>query len=362
METIFRTVDRPESQTASKKKPVIIKWKDTKLLRNQSVNTAVNDIFESSKSMGFLKINLIGASSSGKSVLSSVLVHQIHERDPSFEVHFLKDEDLIDFRGTIEKLSKSNQLLCFDDLSGLVSKFGRTALDKLEAEITTVRHINDNEDRKIIMLLNFHAQKKLSKFLRISNFTFYTDCQNEEIGYLEELLGKQQKQKILQFARLRAQSRMYHKFSFPLSGKNHFTYKDSNPFRLILYNNGIFTNFLVSPQLSWILEGKHCPVCQPPKKSEETYKNFEMFIDDYKRKFTKGIAKRAVETTLLRHGVNVQPKRVMQAEAYIARFIKEKKVNLEELAEHFGLEERKTKLFPDKQPDFKLPIKEVDDT
>jgi ABC-type oligopeptide transport system ATPase subunit len=349
MVTTERIIPRPESKK-KKNKPVIIKWKNIPFLRSQSVNAAVNDIYESSLSMGFIKVNLIGASSSGKSTLAEVLCHQLHEIDPTFEVHFLQDSDLINFRETIQNLSKNNQILAFDDLSGLVAKFGKTALERLEAQITTIRHINQNEDRRIIMLLNFHAQKKLSKFLRISNFTFYTDCQNEEINYLEELLGKNQKSKILQFVKLRSQSRMYHKFSFQLSRGNHFTYKDGDPFRILLYNNSISTRFIVSPQLSWILDGKVCQKCHPSEKTQETKINLENFRNDFSKKFGKGIAKRAIELKLLRHGWYTQPKRVQQAEKYIEQFFAARKINLEELAELYGLKERKTSLFPDKQP------------
>jgi len=302
--------------------------------------------------MDFIKINLIGASGSGKTTLAEVICHQLHMRDPTFEVNFLQDSDLIDFRATIQNLSKNNQILAFDDLSGLVAKFGKTALELLEAEITTIRHIDQNEDRKIIMLLNFHAQKKLSKFLRISNFTFYTDCQNEEVNYLEELLGKGQKQKIIQFAKLRSQSRMYHKFTFQLSRGNSFTYKDGDPFRILLYNNGISTRFVASPQLSWILNGEVCQKCKPSAKTEETKVNLETFRDDFSKKFGKGIAKRAIELKLLRQGFYVQPKRVMQAEKYIEQFFNARKINLEELAELYGLKERITRLQPDKQPKF----------
>lgn len=284
--------------------------------------------------------------------MAKVICHQLHKRDPTFEVHHLQDTDLIDFKATIQNLSKSNQILAFDDLSGLSAKFGKSALEKLEAEITTIRHIDQNEDRKIIMLLSFHAQKKLSKFLRISNFTFYTDCQNEEIGYLEELLGKSQKPKILQFAKLRSQSRMYHKFSFQLSRGNSFTYKDGDPFRVLLYNNGITTRFIVSPQLTWILDGEICQKCTPSEKTEESKINLEQFKADFSKKFGVGIAKRAVELKLLRQGFYVQPKRVMQAEKYIEQFFAVKKINLEELAIMYGLEERVTRLQPDKQPEF----------
>ena len=350
------TVTRVTPRTSSRKKtkPVVIKWNGTKFLRNQSINACLDEIFETSKSMGFVKINLIGASSSGKTVLGSVLAHQLHCVDPTFEVHHFEDKDLIDFKSTIQNLSKSNQILIFDDLSGLVANFGKQALDKLKSELTTVRHIDGNEDRKIIMILNFHSQKILDKFIRISNFTFYTDCQLEEIGYLEELLGKQNSQKINQFAKLRSQSRMYHTFSFPLSKSkgDYFTYKDGNPFRVILYNNGLSTRFVVSPMLKWILDGKLCQVCKPEEPSIKSKVNLDQFKTDIDKKFTKGIAKRAIELRLLRNGFYTQPKRVQQCEKYISRFFEHKEINLEELAEAYGLKEHTTKLFPDKIPEF----------
>ncbi len=350
-----RKLERSKSSTKPQK-PTVIPWGNAKLLRSQSINTCVRDIFETSKSMGFVKINLIGASSSGKTVLGDVLAHQLHTLDPTFEVHHFKDSDLIDFKKTIQNLSTNNQILIFDDLSGLVATYGKPALDTLRSEITTIRHIGEsNQDRRIIMILNFHAQKMLDKFLRISNFSFYTDCQLEEIGYLEELLGKQQKYKIQHFAKLRSQSRMYHKFSFVLGKKDTFTYKDGDPFRVILYNNGLSTRFVVSPQLKWILndggrtEGKTCEICYPVDKNEETKMNLEEFLEDYKRKFgSGGTAKKAVELKLRQRGYFTQPKRVMQAEKYIDQFFDEKKINLEELAKAFKLEERNTKLFPDK--------------
>ncbi len=357
-----RKVARVESNT-KKQKPTVIPWNTTKLIRSQSINTCVRDIFETSKSMGFVKINLIGASSSGKTVLGDVLAHQLHTLDPTFEVHHLKDSDLIDFKKTIQNLSSNNQILIFDDLSGLVANYGKGALETLRSEITTVRHIGESDgdgsfkqDRRIVMILNFHAQKMLDKFLRISNFTFYTDCQLEEIGYLEELLGKQHKYKIQHFAKLRSQSRMYHKFTFMLGKKEPFTYKDGDPFRVLLYNNGLSTRFVVSPQLSWILnkggqeEGNTCEVCFPADKSEKTKMNLEEFVHDFSKKFSKGVAKKAVELKLRQRGYYTQTQRVMQAERYIDLFFDEKQINLEELATVYGLEERRVKLNASKRP------------
>jgi uncharacterized FlgJ-related protein len=107
--------------------------------------------------------------------------------------------------------------------------------------------------------------------------------------------------------------------------------------------------------LEWILDGKECSTCKPAIQSAETKFNLDLFMVDYCKKFTKGIAKRAVELKLLQEGINTQPKRVLQAREYIEQYLREKKINLQELADAFNLKERATKLFPDKQPNFEEP-------
>ncbi len=72
MTVITRIIERKESKASKTGKPVVIKWQDADMIRSQSINACVNEIYESSKSMGFLKVNLIGASSSGKSKLAGV--------------------------------------------------------------------------------------------------------------------------------------------------------------------------------------------------------------------------------------------------------------------------------------------------
>jgi len=353
-----RKIERSES-TTKKKKPTIINWNDAKLLRSHSITECSKEILRASQKRGFVKVNLIGASSSGKTNLGDVLAHQLHELDETFEVNKFKDFDLIDFKKTIERLSKNNQILIFDDLSGLVANYGKQALEKLKSEITTIRHIGEtNQDRRIVMILNFHAQKMLDKSIRISNFTFYTECQLEEIGYLEELLGKKYKYQIAEFAKKKSQSTTSEegKFSFTLSKGNAFTYKDSEPFRLMLYNNGSTTRFIVAPKLSWIITNggenpeNSCEICFPADKSAETKMNLEQFVEDFSFKFNKGVAKKAVELKLRQRGYYAQSKRVAQAERYIELFFDEKKINLEELAMAYGLEEKKTRLDTTKLP------------
>jgi len=192
----------------------------------------------------------------------------------------------------------------------------------------------------------------LDKQIRISNFAFYTDCQLEEIDYLIDLLGKQDSQKIKYFQKLKAQAALKHKFTYRLGNRHSFTYKDGEPFQAMLYNNGLRTSHVVSPLLSWILGDEICHTCKPAIESASTKINLEQFVNDYSKKFTKGVAKRAVELELLELGMNTQPKRVLQARKYIKQYFARKQINIDELAEAYNLKETKSLIHPDKQPVF----------
>ncbi len=353
METIIRMVERQPSSTSQKDKPTIIKWKGIPMVRGHSINACVDEILQFNKRRQFLKINIIGQSGTGKTSLMELLSHQLHSAsDVPYEVKFFKDDQLANFRATVQGLSNSNQILCFDDLSGLVENHGKAALQRLKSEITTVRHINDQEDRKIIMMLSFHSQKMLDKQIRISNFAFYTDCELEEIDYLIDLLGKQNTQKIKYFQKLKVQAGLKNKFTYRLGNRHLFTYKDGEPFQAMLYNNGIRTSDVVFPLLKWVIGDEICHTCKPAIESASTKINLEQFVNDYSKKFTKGLAKRAVELKLLELGMNTQPKRVQQAKKYIDRFLSRKQINIDELAEAYNLKEVKTLIPRVKQPEF----------
>lgn len=351
MEIVY--LEPPERLKRNKKIPVIIKWgkwndKPSPMVRNHSIRACVHEILQFSSRLGMVRINIIGASGSGKTSLAETISHLCHTMsDIPYEVKFMKKEDLIDFTATIKGLSSNNQILVFDDLSWMSADFNKKQIEKLKSEITTVRHIDNNTDRKMIVIFNTHSQKVMEKFLRIANFTFYSSCSSEEVTYLLEMLGKKYHQKIDLFRRLRIQAMGQGRFSFPLGKNNSFTYKAFQPHLPYLFSNGDFVRFVVSPLRSWIQTD--CVTCDPV--IESTKENIEDFVSDYSSKFTKNIAKRAVELELLQRGITVQPKRVQQAQKYINQFIAQKKINLFELAEKFGLEERTTKLFPDKKPE-----------
>ena len=353
METVY--LEPLERSSKKGKIPVIIEWgkwndKPNKMIRNHSIRSCVKEILATSSRLGMVRINIIGASGTGKTSMAETISHLCHKMsDIPYDVKFMKKADLVDFTATIKSLSSNNQILVFDDLSWMDADFNKTQIMKLKSEITTVRHIDEHEDRKMIVIFNTHAQKVMDKFLRFANFTFYSSCSPEEVGYLTEILGKKYSPKIDLFRRLRIQATGQGRFSFALGKHNSFTYKAFEPFLPYLFHNGDFCRFVVSPLRTWI--DKDCQICE--KVTEETKVNIEEFVNDYTKKFSKGNAKKAVELILLKHGIATQPKRVLQAQKYIERYLALKKINLNELAEQFGLEEKTTKLFPDKQPEVK---------
>ncbi len=353
MDTIL--LESNESKNRKKKIPTLINWgkmksgKPAVMIRNHSIRSTVHEILQFSSRLGMVRVNIVGASGTGKSSLAEVICHLVHSMsDIPYEVKFLKKEDLLDFTKTIESLSSKNYCLVFDDLSYLESEYGKKAIDKVQAALTTIRHIGEtNSDRKMIVITNFHAMRALSKFLRIANFTYYSSCSSEEVEYLEKDLGKKYHQKIELFRRLRIQAMGQGRFSFALGKKGSHTYTAFDPWLPYLFSNGDNARFVCSPLRSWIQA--ECQTCE--KVVESTKVNIEEFANDYKKKFGVNNAKRAVELKLISQGIITMPKRVQQAQKFIEQFLSVKKINLEELAEKFGLEERTTKLFPDKQPE-----------
>jgi len=351
-----RVIASPASRTSKSGKPVVVRWKGCPMIRGHSIRAAVDQIVRTSTRLGFTKVNIIGASGSGKTSLAQMIAHLCHSMAKiPYSVRYFTQEELTHFTETIKTLSTNNQILLFDDLSWMNATIGKKKIEEIKSQITTIRHIDSsngdsNEDRKIIMIQMFHAQKSLDKFLRTANFTFYSSCSQEEIDYLQDLLGIRYAKKIEQFKKLRIQSNSFGKFSFALGRKEGFTYKSMEPFLPYLFTDGDSTRFVVAPLRSWVQP--ICQTCAHADKSEATKLNLDNFVNDYTTKFSQNNAKQAVRIKLFQQGLNTYPKRIMQAMAYIERYLSKKQINLDELALAFGLNPKETKLFPDKQPVF----------
>ena len=116
MPVITKIIQRTEAKSKSDA-PVVITWKGVPMVRNHSIRSAVHEIVQTSSRLGFVKVNIVGASGSGKSSLAETIAHLCHEMaEIPYEVKFMKKEDLVDFHATIKGLSANHQILVFDDL------------------------------------------------------------------------------------------------------------------------------------------------------------------------------------------------------------------------------------------------------
>jgi len=330
--------------------PVIIKWKGIPMVRSHSINAVAHEIITMSNNQDLISINVIGKQSTGKTELCRTLAHLIHTHSKfPYNISYFGKKEILDLENTVKKFTPTNQLILFDDLSFLGANANKKQIDTIQAVLSVIRHLEGGQDVRIIIFKIFHYTKSISPFLRANDMTFLSSVDDNEIKNLEDLLGKRYSQKIQMLKKLRTQVILGNDFVFPIGKKGTLSYKPKKPFLPFLYTNGISLRFIVSPLRSWV--EPFCQKCSPSEQTNETKLNLEDFVNDFSKKFGKGVAKRAVELKLLQSGINTQPKRVLQAQKYIDQFLSKKEINIEELSIAYNLKPRETKLFPDKQPE-----------
>ena len=352
MPVIERIIKRPDSSANKTGIPVVIRWKGVKMIRSHSINAVAHEIITMSENQDLISINVIGKQSTGKTELCRTLAHLTHTHSKfPYKISYFGKEEILNLENTVKELTPTNHILIFDDLSFLGANASKKQIDTIQSVLAVIRHLEGGQDVRIILFKIFHYTKSIPPFLRQNDMTFLSSVDDNEEKNLIDLLGKKNIQKIQLLKKLRTQVILGQDFVFSIGKRGSLLYQSKKPFLPFLYTNGISLRFIVSPLRSWI--EPFCQKCSPAKQTTETKSNLEGFVNDFSRKFTKRIAKRAVELKLLQSGINTQPKRVLQAQKYIDQFLNKKEINIEELSIAYNLKPRKTKLFPDKQPEIK---------
>lgn len=348
---IERIIKRPDS-SVNKGIPVVIKWKGVKMIRGHSVNAVAHEIITMSENQDLISINVIGKQSTGKTELCRTLTHLVHESSKyPYSISYFGKKEILDLENTVRGLTPTNHIIIFDDLSFLGANATKKQIDIIQSVLSVIRHLEGGQDVRIILFKIFHYTKSIPPFLRQNDMTFLSSVDDNEEKNLEDLLGKKNMQKIQLLKKVRNQVLLGQDFVFPIGRRNSLSYQPKNPFLPFLYTNGISLRFIVSPLRTWI--EPFCQKCSPAKQTDESKVNLEDFVNDFSKKFGKFVAKRAVELKLLQSGINTQPKRVLQAQKYIDQFLAKKEINIEDLSLAYNLTPRRTKLFPDKQPEIK---------
>ena len=361
---IERVVEIKNTSAITDRLPPVITWKNEKMIRNHSIRATVHEILKMSLILDVVKINICGNPSTGKTTAASVICHLVHQMSPQvgnipYAIKFLTKDDLFNLKETLTKLPNTNHVIVFEDVSFLESLQGRKKMEEVKQAFTEIRHLKDENgiergSVKMIVIFNFHYLRGLTKYLRSSEFSYYTSIGSEEMDNMESVVGKKYKYLLEDFKRIWQQAYTKGRFVYRL-GKKNFVYPMRQPFAPLLFWNNQSLRFIVSPKRSWI--EPICNICSETPFSKETEQNLEDFMKDIESKHTIGTARSALKIRLLQAGINTYSKRTTQAMRFIDQYLTKAEINLEDLALKFGLTPTKTVLPKSKQPEInKQPL------
>ena len=341
---IKRIVETKEVQTYDHR-PTIIKWKTQSMIRNHSLRITVQQIIKKSETYDVVKIGLIGNQSTGKTCLSLTLAHLIHKISKvPFSVRVFDKDNLTNFEETLKNLSPANYVLIFDDVSFLGAKITKNQIEKIKQSLTEIRHLEGGQDVKIITILNYHYTLGLDKYLRQSDFKYFTSVGSSEVENMMNIVGKKYYSKIMQFRKIMAKADMFGKFTYKLGKAGFFSYSHRAPFIPLLFYDEVSLRHVVSPLREWI--DPICSTCtkftgDAKFKSEVSVKDF---CDESGAKFGESKFKAAVKLKLFTNGINVYARDLVSACRYLDRALAKKSINLEEIATHYNFTITNTKL------------------
>ena len=316
------------------------------MLRAHSVRASVKEIVRMVQSLDVVKVNIIGVMGTGKTTFGLALGHMIHQiSEKEYKVPFAIKEftrtELENLRNTITNLEPVNHILIFDDVSFLTERKDR--MNEMKQTITEVRHLT-GVDTKVIILFIFHYTLGMQKYLRQSNFSYYTSIGSSEMDNMLKIVGVHYAKLLYKFQKLCNNALTKNHFSFNLGSKSkYFTYKYRDPFIPLLFSNTDILKIVVSPKREWI--DTFCAVCT--KSKERTLKggvSVENFAKDLEHKFGVQIARNAIRIKLFQNGLNVYPKTIKYALTYMDKYVKDKLPNLQQLADHYNFSNDKTLL------------------
>jgi len=325
-------------------RPVTIEWNKERMIRNHSIRATVKEILRITESDDVIKINIVGDTGKGKTTLALTLAHLIHKMsDIPFTVRHLTKIELLDFRETIKNLQPTNYVLIFDDVSFLSSLTSRHKIEELKQCFTEVRHLPGGQDIKIVAMFNFHYNFALDKYLRMADFYYWVSVGSSEFENMQKIIGVKNTQKIQNFQKVHQVARLRKKFSFLLGKKNWFHYIYRKPFAPVLFWDGFSARTVVYPKREWI--DAICSVCIASKKTPmKDGINVNDFSNDLSYKFGKQLARTAIRMKLFQNGINVFPKTVKQCMQYIDKYLDNRNVNLQEIAEFYNFKNDRTRL------------------
>ena len=331
-------------------RPKIISWHGVKMIRNHSFLSTVATVCQFSMKRDVVKIGIVGTEGTGKTTMAEAISHGIHKimkekYKINFAIRIFYEEDLLNFKDTLKTLSPTNYVLVFDDVSFLEGSANKAQISAVKQAVTKIRHLEGGQDVKIILINNYHYTLGLDKYLRQSDFKYFTTVGSSEIENIEKLVKSANMGKVHQFIKFIDEGLKKGYWRWPLSPKEYFKYSWTDPFIPALFFDNISIRHIISPKRQFI--DPVCSICTNGKSLRYNERSAVDVAQDGEYKFGKSIFKSAVKLKLFENGLNTYGKQYTQAKRWFDTQLANNIVGFEDMMAHYGLKLTKTRV--DKQ-------------
>ncbi len=371
----------PHKKKYAGKKPTVIPWKDTTMIRDHSIRAVAHEIMNMSSNQDLISVNVIGKQSTGKTELCKTIAHLVHQMDEEdWDVNIIGKKEFLNLEETVKDFKPMNNIVIFDDIAFLKAGASQQQIEQIQFILSVIRHLPGGKDVRIIIFKSFQYSKALPPFLRQNDVSFISSVDDAELKSMEDMIGNSNMDKIKLLKKMGVQLKMGSKnqsyFDYPLGGRKgkkndmYFTYHAKHPFLPYVYYNGLTARIIVSPLRTWI--DPVCPVCDKFGEHEqaELEQNYEQFKKEFDEKYggTMNIAKLIIRASMLKRGVNCFSNSVVAGMKKLEKFISTHPTEIEKLMTDYNLKPTQTRIDKDtgnvgKKPLEEVnPLKKVDDT
>lgn len=194
-----------------------------------------NNIFNHNKVNSVTNVVVVGKTGTGKTVLTKRLIHDLHQKHPSYIIKWLSSDDIFHVKEILQKLTKHRDyILIWDDISFLDQKMGKEEIADLGHTLAVLRHEYLGEDSHLINFSLIHYLKSINKGsgLRQGDFVIATSLtQNEKSNFAEVFDGSA----LRNFGRMYRKANLRGSFDYTtMAGSK--TYYSTQDVRVVLVN------------------------------------------------------------------------------------------------------------------------------
>ena len=337
---IYGGGDMRKTTGGTQRKANIQVWKGERMVRAHSFLACVEQICNHSRSIDVVKVGIVGQMGSGKTTLARAIAHAFHARmkqkyGTPFAVRALDRRELLSLDRTLRDLPPANYVLIFDDVSFLEASGNKRTISKVKNTLTTIRH-REAKDVKFVIIYNYHYGRGLDKYLRQTEFSFYTSVGEEEMDYMTERYRRKDTMRTVQDFRRRVNSAQDTGTWTHRVGKDgSHTYKYRAPWIPILFGGGGRLRPAIGPTREWLTP--RCPTCHVSERTPDEITP-AAFIEAGEKDLGPGTFRTALKLIALENGIVAYTAGVVNAKRAIEEALTEKNVSLTAVLEHLGIE------------------------